>query len=147
MSNMRKIARSQMRAWAIGHLKTKQNGLCPLCLKPIELKVMGNKSDYVVDHNHETGEVRGVLHRSCNAAEGKVTNAAGQWGAKSNKYDDLIPWLERLIVYLKESGTGFMYSDHKTPEEKQEAARIKAKHAAAVRAAKKKMLERKESGV
>lgn len=147
MSNLRKISRSQLRAWAMGHLKTKQNGVCPLCLKPIELRVMGNKSDYVVDHNHETGEVRGVLHRSCNAAEGKVTNAAGQWGAKSNRYEHLIPWLERLIVYLKESGTGFMYSDHKTPEEKAEIARIKAKHAAAVRAAKKKLQERQNDGV
>lgn len=39
---MRKISRSQLRAWAIGHIKTKQGGLCPLCGKPISLQVMGN---------------------------------------------------------------------------------------------------------
>ena len=75
-----KLSRSSMRAWTIGHLKTKQDGLCAICQKPIDLQVMGNKSDYVVDHCHETGEIRGVLHRSCNAAEGKVVNAAGRWG-------------------------------------------------------------------
>lgn len=136
---MRKLPRSSMRAWAIGHLKTKQGGLCSLCKQPISLQVMGNKSDYVVDHDHETGEIRGVLHRSCNAAEGKVANAAGRWGAKSMSYSALIPWLRNMLEYLEQPGTGLIYPDHKTKEEKELAAKQKAKRAAALRNARLKL--------
>ena len=137
-----KLSRSAMRSWTIGHLKTKQGGNCAICGKPISLQVMGNTSDYVVDHCHETGEIRGVLHRSCNAAEGKVTNAAGRWGAKSTKYSDIIPFLQQLVQYLENSriyGTGLMYPDHKTPEQKADKARIKRNTAAAMRRAKMKV--------
>lgn len=136
---MRKIPRGSLRSWAIGHLKTKQGGNCSLCHKPISLQVMGNKSDYVVDHCHETGEIRGVLHRSCNAAEGKVANAAGRWGAKSMSYQALIPWLENMLAYLKQDGTGLLYPDHKTVEEKAAITKQKANRAAAVRKAKQKL--------
>lgn len=136
---LRKLSRSQLRAWAQGHLKTKQDGLCSLCKQPISLAVMGAKSDYVVDHDHETGEIRGVLHRSCNAAEGKVANAAGRWGAKSMSYAALIPWLRNMLDYLDQPGTGLMYPDHKTQEEKDAAAKQKANRAAALRRARLKM--------
>lgn len=142
MSAMRKLPRSSMRAWAIGHVRTVQGGMCPLCGKPISLQVMGAKSDYVVDHDHETGEIRAVLHRSCNAAEGKVANAAGHWGAKSMSYTAIIPWLESLIKYYKQEGTGLLYPDHKTPEEKAEKAKQKARVAAARRRA---VLKQKEA--
>ena len=128
-----------MRSWTIGHLKTKQGGNCAICGKPISLQVMGNTSDYVVDHCHETGEIRGVLHRSCNSAEGKVVNAAGRWGAKSTLYVDVIPYLERLVQYLKssqENGTGMMYPDHKTDEEKRLAANLKRRKVYAAKRAK-----------
>lgn len=137
-----KLSRSAMRSWTIGHLKTKQDGLCAICKKPIDLQVMGNKSDYVVDHCHETGEIRGVLHRSCNSAEGKVTNAAGRWGAKSTAYSAVIPFLRQLVDYLETAqtnGTGLMYPDHKTPEQKADRARVKRNTAAAMRRAKMKV--------
>lgn len=143
-----KISRGSLRSWAIGHLKTKQDGLCPICQKEISLEVKGNKSDYVVDHCHETGEIRGVLHRSCNAAEGKVANAAGRWGAKSTKYEDIIPFLVNLVNYLKHSqlmGTGLMYPDHKTPEQKAETARVKRNTASALRRAKLKVAKEQAS--
>ncbi len=133
---MHKISRSQLRAWAIGHLKTKQGGLCPLCNKPISLSVSGAKSDYVVDHDHETGEIRGVLHRSCNSGEGKACNALGQWVAKSNSYAAIIPVMERLLAYLKQGGCGIIYPDHKTAEQRDEQRRVKANQAAAMRRAR-----------
>ena len=136
---LRKVPRSALRAWTIGHLKTKQGGLCLLCKQPIDLAVKGNKSDYVCDHDHETGEIRGVLHRSCNAAEGKVANAAGRWGAKSMSYSALVPWLRNMLEYLEQPGTGLLYPDHKTPEEKELAAKQKAKRAAALRNARLKL--------
>lgn len=41
----------------------KQNGLCPICKQP-------NPND--VDHDHETGAVRAVLHKECNLALGNI---------------------------------------------------------------------------
>jgi hypothetical protein len=41
-------------------LKTKDNGLCPICLKPGE----------VVDHDHASGKVRGWLCHACNKGLG-----------------------------------------------------------------------------
>lgn len=141
---MRKLTRTQLRGWSISHLKNVQGGLCPLCGKPIDYSI---PREAVVDHNHDTGEIRGVLHRSCNAAEGKVSNAAGRWGAKSTSYADIVPFLENLIQYLKSTGTGLMYPGHKSPEEAAEAKRVKRNKAAAVRraAAKVRTMPRKET--
>lgn len=42
----------------------KQNGCCAICSKRTD--------DLVVDHNHESGQVRGLLCRKCNSALGFV---------------------------------------------------------------------------
>ncbi len=124
---LQKIPRSQLQS-VMFMLWQQQGGKCAICGNKIDVTIRGRTSDYVVDHCHETGEIRGVLHRSCNAAEGKVANAAGRWGAKSTKYEDIIPFLERLIAYLinaRDKGTGMMYPDHRTDEQKKEAALLK----------------------
>lgn len=41
-----------------------QDGSCPVCDKAIEAE------DSAIDHNHETGEVRGILCKTCNRALG-----------------------------------------------------------------------------
>lgn len=48
-------------------LLSDQEGICPLCLKAIE-----DGKNSVVDHCHDTGAVRGVLHRKCNVAIGML---------------------------------------------------------------------------
>lgn len=45
-----------------------QNNLCALCLQPCD------STQAVLDHDHKTGHIRGVLHRGCNAMEGIITN-------------------------------------------------------------------------
>jgi len=47
--------------WAIYE---EQDGSCPVCNKAIEAE------NSAIDHNHKTGEVRGVLCKSCNRALG-----------------------------------------------------------------------------
>jgi len=139
---MRKLSRTQLRAWTLGYLKNKQGGLCAICGEPIQTgRQQGNKSDYVADHDHNTGEIRGVLHRSCNAAEGKVANAAGRWGAKSMEYTVLVPWLEKLLAYYKQPGTGLIYPTHKTAEELKAAANLKRRTVAARKRAAAKVRE------
>jgi hypothetical protein len=51
-------------------LITAQRGLCAVCDKP--LAAWPSRSTHV-DHNHATGEVRGVLCSSCNRHEGWVS--------------------------------------------------------------------------
>ena len=36
-----------------------QSGICPICDKPLTAKIS-------LDHDHSTGEPRGLLHQSCN---------------------------------------------------------------------------------
>lgn len=36
-----------------------QKGICPICLKPLDAKLS-------LDHDHATGEPRGLLHQRCN---------------------------------------------------------------------------------
>lgn len=134
---LKPMARSQQRAFVLKQLKA-QGGVCPLCLLPIDYKI---PREAVLDHDHETGECRGVLHRSCNGSEGRVANAAGRWGAKSMQYSAIVPYLERLVAYLKQPGLGYVYPGHKTPEEQAEATRVKRNKQAAQRRAKAKAQE------
>lgn len=130
---LRKLQRSMMRSWMLRHLKEVQEGLCPLCSKPIDTSIKG---EGVIDHDHDTGEIRGVLHRSCNAAEGKISNAAARWGAKTSKYEDIIAYLKSVVKYLESEGTGFMYPTHKTPDEKRDERNAKLREKRALMKAK-----------
>lgn len=130
-----KLPRTAMRTHAVRLLR-EQDGLCPLCRKPIDLAIKG---EGVIDHDHDTGRIRGLLHRSCNAAEGKISNAAARWGAKSSKYADIIPYLEALVAYLKREPTQFIYPMHKTPDEKKDAVLKKRREAAAALKAKREL--------
>ena len=131
-----KLARSQMLSWKARHLRDVQGGLCPLCGKPIDLKI---PKEGVIDHDHDTGRIRGVLHRSCNAAEGKISNAAARWGAKSSRYEDIVEYLKSVVAYLGAAPTNLIYPMHKTLDERAEAKRVKAREARAALKAKREL--------
>ena len=128
----RKLTRSQLRPLGMRMLQ-EQGGVCSLCGRPIDLSVKG---EMVIDHDHETGQVRGALHRSCNAAEGKVANAAGRWGAKSMSYGAILPWLRNLLAYLEREPQPYIYPTHMTEDEKRVAANAKARRTRATRKAR-----------
>lgn len=115
---MRKMARTQQRMWMLKQLK-QQGGLCPLCQKEIDIS---KDREGVIDHDHATGECRGILHRSCNAAEGKVRHAVVCWGTKTSDPDAVAEFLANLANYLVQPGLGIIYAQHQTPEEKKLAA-------------------------
>jgi len=46
-----------------------QDGLCPVCRLKLEDDTL------VVDHDHTTGEVRGLLHKGCNSALGVLKDS------------------------------------------------------------------------
>lgn len=127
MSVKVKVSRGGLKAHALGLLQA-QGGNCAVCGLPVDLTTQGRNSDYVVDHCHVTGVIRGVLHRSCNSCLGKAEKAIGSWGSKSGKIEDIIPYMEKMIAYYKqglENPSVFLYPTHKTPLEKKEAERIK----------------------
>lgn len=138
---LERLARSSLRAWTMATLQ--QQGMkCKVCGGRINPSVMGHSSDYVVDHCHETGQIRAVLHRSCNAALGKIDNAAGRWGAKSMLYADIVPYLKKVVAYyewVNSHPTGLLYPEHKTDEQKKAAASLKRRKAYAANKAKQKV--------
>lgn len=137
-----RIPRSNLKGMTVKFLKD-QGGLCPLCGKPIDLRIA---REGVVDHDHNTGEVRGVLHRGCNGAEGKVANAVGRWTGLGMDYEKIVPWLENLVAYLKREGTGYMYPTHKSEEEKAAAAKLKRRTQRAQKQARIKVRSMKKEG-
>ena len=54
-------------------LFTSQNGICPICTKPLP----DNLSQCAWDHDHATGEGRGLLHPGCNNFIGFLENNPG----------------------------------------------------------------------
>jgi hypothetical protein len=60
-----------------------QNNVCAIC--------SSRRKTMCVDHDHSTGEVRGVLCRSCNVALGQM--------------EDNVAWLARAIEYLNDYST------------------------------------------
>lgn len=124
---MRKLARSSMPSWKLRQVEA-QGGLCPLNLTPLD---KSNAADICIDHDHQTGEIRGVLSRAGNACEGKVRNAIARWGRCGDNDAAIIAWMKRMIEYLEKPGTGLIYHNHKTPEEKAQADKLKARQRAA----------------
>jgi Recombination endonuclease VII len=49
-------------------LLAEQGGNCALCHEPV------SADEAVLDHEHSSGQVRGVLHRGCNAMLGHLEN-------------------------------------------------------------------------
>lgn len=127
-----KLARTAMRSFAARMLQ-EQGGVCPLCKLPIDLKVKG---EGVIDHDHDTGRIRGILHRSCNAAEGKISNAAARWGCKSGAYPAIIAYLEATAEYLRRDPSIYIYPMHKTADEKRDDKNKKLREARAAAKAK-----------
>lgn len=49
-----------------------QNGLCAICAKPERRLMRERPTSLAVDHDHETGRVRGLLCAACNTAIGQL---------------------------------------------------------------------------
>lgn len=49
------------------NMLNEQNGVCAICFQPCK-----SKKGLAVDHNHETGKVRGLLCANCNGAIGML---------------------------------------------------------------------------
>jgi hypothetical protein len=77
--------------WYYAQLE-RQNNLCAICLKPEihPCRKNGPPRALAMDHNHETGKVRGLLCFRCNTALHQLEKHG-------------IMWAERAAQYLKET--------------------------------------------
>ena len=90
-----------------------QNSRCAICQGPISTRP---GQDPVLDHDHKTGAVRAVLHRSCNSLLGKVENNSARFGVK-----DIAAFLQGTAKYLmrhQTNITGMLHSTHLSEDEK-----------------------------
>jgi mannose-6-phosphate isomerase-like protein (cupin superfamily) len=60
-------------------LLLKQGGVCPCCKMPFLVETGGRSRDWKphVDHDHETGKIRGLLCAKCNVMIGMARNSQG----------------------------------------------------------------------
>ncbi len=71
-------------------LLEEQNNICLLCKTEII-------NDAVLDHNHKTGNIRGVLHRGCNCLLGKIENNLVRNRINENMLEEI---MINLINYI-----------------------------------------------
>lgn len=96
-----------------------QNGLCAICKQPFGLMPL----DPVLDHNHATGAIRGVLHRCCNSVLGKLENGAKRYGLR-----DIISFISGTASYLlthRNNMTGLIHPSHNKLKRKRKSKKLK----------------------
>lgn len=91
-------------------LLEEQQSICPLCGTKIEV------CDAVLDHDHDTGLIRGVLHNICNAIEGVLKHKFRRGGGA--KYTEYQTFLDNLVVYLKKAQHPMIHPSEKPKEPK-----------------------------
>jgi len=88
-----------------------QGGVCWLC--EIDLKTVTP----CLDHNHETGKIRGVLCQNCNGIEGKIKNLARRAKREKTSYDFVVKILAYWNYFSAHQRPEF-HPTHKTEDEK-----------------------------
>ncbi len=120
---MSRLTQAQLKAWREQQLAV-QKGRCALCKETI------STGEEVADHDHKTGELRGVLHRGCNAMLGHIENNRPRH--KLTSLVRLARFLSNVAKYIAHDYTGQpLYPTHRTPDEKREARNAKARKARA----------------
>lgn len=103
-------------------IKAAQGNSCAICgVSFTDAKLVKGKlvPKYVatLDHDHDTGHIRGVLCNSCNGMDGKIKNRAN----RAKRGMTIIEWLEALLNYWKKHekpNTPLIHPTHKTDDEK-----------------------------
>lgn len=122
---MNKLKASEVSAYRATALE-EQGGHCMLCCDRIA------PGDDVLDHDHKTGHVRGVLHRGCNAMLGHIENNRARNMLKDARLWRFLRGVERYIT--ADHSQRPLHPTHRTDDDKKERAK---KLAAKRRAAKK----------
>lgn len=120
-----RLTATSLPRWRAAKL-AEQDGKCAVCGLPITAK-----DPAVADHDHATGQMRGVLHRSCNSMLGKLENNRARYGLK-----DIVQFTRFLAgvvqyLYTKRPDDTPYYPTHRTPDQKRELRNARARRARA----------------
>ena len=107
-----RLKTSEIRDYRLKTL-TEQGHNCALCNEVIA------PTEAVLDHDHKSGYVRGVLHRGCNSLLGKIENSLTMNRISPERLKNI---LDNLQFYTNQHHA-VLHPTHRTPEEKK--ARIK----------------------
>ena len=93
-------------------LKVLQGNKCAICGHPFSVR-----DGPALDHDHKTGVIRGVLHLSCNQAEGRIKSKAslGHRGISPEKYTI---GLGKYLEKHQRPQTKLLHPSHLTEDEK-----------------------------
>lgn len=101
-------------------MAAEQGNLCLLCREHMEDKQM------VLDHDHDTGHCRGVLHRGCNAMLGHLENNRARHLLKDD--DKFATFLANIMEYINmDCSHQPLHSTHKNTAEKKAASYEKSR--------------------
>lgn len=101
---------------AVRNRLLKQQGFkCVVCGCSLKNKVRGGPT---LDHDHNTGIVRGVLCKVCNTGEGKLNTVTVRYGGGKEGSMD---WLRKMTAYRSVHAqplTQFLYPKKRTAKRK-----------------------------
>jgi hypothetical protein len=117
MTQPRKLKASEVKQYREDLLKL-QNNMCALCDEIIE------DGKAVLDHDHKSGQVRGVLHRGCNALEGVIVNNMAR---NLVQLDRLLKIFGNWQAYHDQIQSQVLHPTHRTSEERAQRAKKRAK--------------------
>ena len=83
----------------------------------------------VVDHDHATGRIRGVLHRGVNSLLGKIENSYRRFGVSLPMVTAMTAGIQEYLA--RDQGCSPVYPKHRTEEEKRERRNKLAREARA----------------
>lgn len=112
---MRRITRGEV-ADIRAKILAAQGFKCAVCGR--SLRVGKSRGGAALDHDHDTGVIRGVLCVTCNGGEGKVKRTAIRYGGGALNWNK---WLRDLMAYLAFHGsprTTYIHPTHLTDQEK-----------------------------
>lgn len=92
-------------------LRKQQRDKCPICGCKLSLNLPS------LDHDHETGDCRGVLCRNCNQVEGRIL----AWVRRGARGMDTVRFLENLLRYLRKhraNPSGVEHPTHGKPRKR-----------------------------
>ena len=118
----------------------KQTYLCDVCNCDFKEGYYHRKLRDVVpkhmpclDHDHKTGQIRGVLCRGCNSLEGRIVNSIERWHTSvDNNPREVSALLHLLAEYTEhhavDRNEGLIHPDFKNDEEKRLLKNKKARN-------------------
>lgn len=110
---MRRITKAEIPAITKELMKAQKN-MCPICGQSLLIVEAKNR---VLDHCHDKGYVRAVLHRGCNGMEGKIKNLMKTWGRSGASELTMIQGLENLAAFWRQhltAQTEYIHPSHLT---------------------------------